>query len=469
MFRWKKAAAVLVAAAMTAAGVGCTAGSGTAYAMTIDGVQVNAGIYIYYSYASYMELTQTLQSENSELDVSDKDVVKEQKMDGVSSEEWIKNKALEYCQRYVAIEKKFEELDLSLTEEENKEISSTIDSFWDTNGELYEKNGIAKSSVQSVLENTYMTNDVFLYYYGLDGEEGTTEDDLKQYYEENNARVRYIKFNLTDGNGEALDDAGKKDMKAKVEDYLGEINALKGDEDAMEDEMDTVQSDYNAYVTSISEEAAAATATSATDADGNEIPATTEETTTTTEETTTTTTAAAEDSAAATETAGDSDSEETTATEETAAEETTTEAAVETDENGSEVTTTTTAPYANEQIIAKVTTKEDTKEEDITYTPCKNVYDYAFGDGQKNYGDATIIEDDDAYYIVMSRDIKDRMTEDDLWTESQQNTVISQEYSDAFEDMLDGWTADQKVEKNDSAIKRYDAFKIDMDSSSQSA
>lgn len=83
MFRWKKAAAVLAAAAMTAAGVGCTAGSGTAYAMTIDGVQVNAGIYIYYSYASYMELTQTLQSENSELDVSDKDVVKEQKMDGV--------------------------------------------------------------------------------------------------------------------------------------------------------------------------------------------------------------------------------------------------------------------------------------------------------------------------------------------------------------------------------------------------
>ena len=62
MFRWKKAAAVLAAAAMTAAGVGCTAGSGTAYAMTIDGVQVNAGIYIYYSYASYMELTQTLQS-----------------------------------------------------------------------------------------------------------------------------------------------------------------------------------------------------------------------------------------------------------------------------------------------------------------------------------------------------------------------------------------------------------------------
>ena len=165
--------------------------------------------------------------------------------------------------------------DLSLTEEESKDVENTIDSFWDTNGETYEKNGISKNSVKSVLKNTYMTNEVFLYYYGVDGEEGTTEDDLKQYYEENNARVRYIKFDLTDGNGEALDDAGKKEMKAKVEDYLGEINALKGDEDAMEDEMDNVQSDYNAYVTSISEEAAAATATSATDATANDQSATT--------------------------------------------------------------------------------------------------------------------------------------------------------------------------------------------------
>ena len=229
-----------------------------------------------------------------------------------------------------------------------------------------------------------------------------------------------------------------------------------------------MQSDYNAYVTSISEEAAAATATSATDADGNEIAATTEATTVAAE-TTTETTAAAEESAA-TETAGAEEAAETTAAEESASEETTTtEAAVETDENGSEVTTTTTAPYANEQIIAKVTTKENTKEEDVTYNPCKNVYDYVFGDGQKNYGVATVVEDDTAYYIVMCRDIKERMTEDDLWTETQQNTVISQAYSDAFEDMLDGWTGEQKVEKNDSAIKKYDAFKIDMDSSSQSA
>ena len=48
MFKWKKAAAALAAAAMTVAGAGCTVGSGSAYAMTIDGEQINAGIYIYY-------------------------------------------------------------------------------------------------------------------------------------------------------------------------------------------------------------------------------------------------------------------------------------------------------------------------------------------------------------------------------------------------------------------------------------
>lgn len=43
MFKWKKAAAALAAAAMTVAGAGCTVGSGSAYAMTIDGEQINAG------------------------------------------------------------------------------------------------------------------------------------------------------------------------------------------------------------------------------------------------------------------------------------------------------------------------------------------------------------------------------------------------------------------------------------------
>lgn len=462
MFKWKKAAAALAAAAVAASCTACsTFGSSTAYAVTIDGVQLKAGIYIYYSYASYMELTQTLQEENSELDVDDDDVVKKQTMDGVSTETWIQNKTMEYCQRHVAITKKCEELGLELDEEQKTEISDSIEAFWEANGEIYEKNGISKDSVTQVLKNSYLADEVFLYYYDVDGEKGVTEDELKEYYEENDARVRYIQFNLTDGNGEELDDAGKADMKHMVKNYLGELEALKGDDEAMDEEMDTIQSEYNAYVTSISEEAAAATATSATDEEGNEIPAETTTTTTTTEAETTT--AAAEESADTTETAGEDETADTTATSEAGGEETTTTAAEESD--AEEETTTTTVPYANERIIAKVTTDEDTDPEDVTYTPSEKAYNFIFDEAE--LGIPAIVEDENAYYLIVRRDITERMTEDDLWTENQMKSVISSKYADAFEDMLDGWCDEQTVEKNDRAIKRYDAFKIDMDSSSQ--
>lgn len=460
MFKWKKAAAVFAAAAVVASCTACsTFGSSTAYAVTIDGVQLKAGVYIYYSYASYMELTQTLQKENSELDVDDDKVVKKQTMDGVSAETWIKNKTMEYCQRHVAIAKKCEELGLELDEEQKTAVSDNIETFWEANGETYEKNGISKDSVTQILTNTYLTDEVFLYYYDVDGEEGVTEDELKEFYEENNARVRYIQFNLTDGNGEELDDAGKTDMKHMVEDYLGELEALKGDNEAMDEEMDTIQSEYNAYVTSISEEAAAATATSATDEEGNEIPA---ETTTTTETTAAveTTTVASEDTAAATETVGEGESAETTIASE-AEEEVMTTAAEES--AAEDETTTTTAPYANERIIAKVTTDEDTDPEDVTYTPSEKAYNFIFDEAE--LGVPAVVEDENAYYLIVRRDITERMTEDDLWTEDQMKSVISSKYADAFENMLDSWCDEQTVEKNDRAIKRYDAFKIDMDSS----
>lgn len=460
MLKWKKAAAFLAAAAMVGSLTGC--GSSTAYAVTVDGVQINAGVYIYYSYAAYNELTSTLQSENSDLDISDDKVVKAQVMDGVSTETWIQNKTMEYCQRFVAIQKEFEKLELELDDADKTDISDTIEAFWEQNSEPYERNGISKESVRKVLENSYMTNEVFLYYYNIDGEKGVTEDEIRDFYIENNARVRYIQFNLTDGNGEALDDAGKKQMKTMVEDYLGRVKNLKSD-DAVDEEMDAIQSEYNAYVTSISEEAAAATATSETDAEGNEIPAATTvaETTAATTTATTTVTEEADADEDTTQVAGETAAETTTA----AAEEESTETEAVTDENGDIVTTTTTAPFASEKIVEKVTTKEDTDLDEITYSPSEAAYNFIYNDAKIGVPD--MVEDENAYYIIVRRDIEERMTEDDLWTEQRVLTEISEKYMDEFNDLLDEWCAAQSVDKNDRAIKRYDPFKIDMTSSSQ--
>lgn len=460
MLKWKKAAGILLAAIMAGSLAGC--GESTANVMTIDGVQIKAGMYIYYSYASYVEMTQSLAEDDEELDTSDDDAVKAFTMDGVSTEEWIQNRTLKYCQEYAAVQNKCEELELELDKDEETEITETVDTFWESYGETYEDNGMSSESVQMVLENSYLQDKLFLYYYDVDGEEGVTDDEMREYYIENNARVRYIQFDLTDGNGDELDDDGKTEMLEMVEGYLSELEDAQGDEEALSLGMDTIQSEYDAYVTSISEEAAAATVTSETDEDGNEIAATTTTTITTTETTTTTVTTTAEETETgdATSVAGDESEETTTVAEEDTDTETT--ETVATDEDGETVTTTTTDPYAEETIISRVTTDENTDEDDVTYSPSEAAYDYIFGD-EIEIDVPRIVEDEDAYYLIVRFDIEERMTEDDLWTEDNIWTAVSSKYLDTFEDTLEDWCAEQTVEKNDRAIKRYDAFEIELD------
>lgn len=408
MANWKRIAAAAAAAAMVGSLAAC--GSNTAYAFTIDGEQVKAGVYIYYSYVAYNDAITTLTEQNEELDTTDDKLVKEQVIDGEDTLTWIQHKAQDYCEEQVAVNKEYEAAGLALTEEEIGEIDDTLESFWASSGEAFQKNGISESSIREVIEYTYKASNLFLYYYDIDGEEGVTEEEVHDYYVENDARVQYVRFDLVDGNGEALDDAGKKEIEDMVDDYLAAVKKLD-DEDEIMDEMNTIQEEYNAYVTSISEEAVAATATSATDESGNEIATTT----------TTTTTAA----------------DETT-------------------------TTTTTVPYANESIVVRATTDEETSEEDITYSPSKAVHDYIYNEAKINKPDVVYDEESNAYFLIVRYDIEERMNEDDIWTEGRKTNVVSEMFSDAFQEKLDAWCDAMNVEVNESAIKRYDPFAIDM-------
>ena len=338
---------------------------------------------------------------------------------------------------------------------------------------------IAKADTTSFIDGWYVVvkdSSIITSYLKDIYENSNIYDELKEYYEDNDARVRYITFDLKDGNGDLLKDDGKKEMKSMVEDYLSVLKTLK-DEDAINDKMDTIQEEYNAYVTSISEEAAAATATSATDENGNEIPATTTATTatTTSAETTTVTTVAADAES-------DSEAETTADTEETVtraaadadhSDETTTTVSGATGEESSDTTetTTTTAPYANESIITKVSTtdeKDKDNEDSINYTPSKKAYEAIFNNAKTNV--PFIVEDDEAYYLIVRFDITKRMTDDDLWTEDQMKAVASRKYWDNFTDdkkeMANALSIDQQ---SDRALKKDDPFKLDFSTSSSSS
>ncbi|MDD6269002.1 MAG: hypothetical protein PUA84_02960 [Oscillospiraceae bacterium] len=412
MANFKRIAAAAASIAMLGSLAAC--GSNTAYAFTIDGEKVNAGIYIYYSYVSYNEAINTLTEQNSELDTTDDKLVKEQQIDGKDTLTWIQDKAATYCKEHVAVNKEFDAAGLTLSADTMTEIDTAMETFWSENQKGFEKNGVSESSVREVLEYTYKASELFKYYYNIDGKEGTTEDEVYDYYVDNTARVQYIRFDAVDGAGEKLEGSGETQFKKMVDDYLSAVEKLS-DEKKIEDKMNTIKEEYSAYVTSVSEEAAAEAAATATDENGSTI-------------TTTTTTTIA-----------------TTTSE------------------GETTTTTTTAPYANESIVAKVTTKEDTKEEDLNYTPCKAVYDFVFEEAKTNKPEVIYDEENNAYYLVVRYDIENRMTDDDLWTDDQKEGVVAAMFSDAFQDKLDTWVAALDVKTNDAAIKRYNPFDINFD------
>lgn len=407
MANFKRIAAMAAAAAMLSSMAAC--GSSTAYALTIDGEQLKAGIYIYYSYVAYNDAVQTIAEQDSEIDTSDKEVVKKQKIDGKDAYDWIQDKALTYCKEQAAINKEFKAANLSLPEETQSELDTTMESFWEENKENFEKNGISESSIYDIMEYTYNANEVFYYYYGIGGKDGITEKEVHEYYVDNTVRSQYVAFNAVDGVGEALEGSAKTKFEKMVDGYLAAVKKLD-DSEKIEEEMNSIQEEYNAYVTSVSEEAAAtATVT-------NEAGETVTVTTTTTAETTTS--------------------------------------------EGETTTTTTTVPYANEAMIPRVTTKEDTKEEDLTYTPNKTVYDYLFDKAKINEPDVVYDEESNTYYLVVRYDMEERMSADDIWTDELQRGVVSAMYSGDFQDRLDKWVEALDVKTNDAALKRYNPFEL---------
>lgn len=446
----KRIAACITGLAVILTCTGCTIGKGTANALTVDGTQVKSGIYIYYSYSALQEAISKAKENDSSIKEDDEKALKKCKIDGTDFMTWIQDKATDNCAYHVAVNKHFDELKLTLSDEDKEKLEQYVDSSWEQNGDMFTKSGIGKESIHEVMETSFKSDEIFDAYYGEGGSKGITDEQVREYYEKNNARVKYVKIALTDSNGNDLEDKELQNRRDMADDYLerAKTAAGKGNQELL-DEFDAIISDYKEYESSYSAES------SGTD----------KETEASTESTEASTEAAAESSSAGvseTTSASGSDSDKTTTT--TVA--TTTTAA---SESGSETgTTTTTNPFANENIIQAVTTAEGETEEDLTYTPCEKVYKVAFDEKTKT--DAPeIIEDKDtkSLYVMVKLDITDRMNEDDLWSEDGSDNARSAMFSKEAQDMIEEWADAYKVERNERAYKRYDPFDIEDESATQ--
>lgn len=457
----KKAGAALLALCTAMPCAAC--GENTANAMTVGDYDVRAGIYLYYATSAFGEAIEVLRDGGETFeDVSDskgyEKILSKADIDNVTAEEWIQNKAEEYCKTFVAIEKEFETLGLSLTGEELAAAESSAASSMVYYGEFFENTGIGEQSVKDIILNSYKQDAVWEAYYGAGGSKDIHEHELYDHYAENHFRIKYIEMPLKDGEGNLLKADGKEEIEDMANDFLKRLAKKEGNEADLMEEFDYLIEENANYVTSLSE-----AAITTTDDEGNTITTPTTAKATTDKDGNRDTTSADEEEAAVTTApeADDGAEEPADDAETTATADTTT----------TTTTTTTTATgigydTAKERVLAVSTSAaEDDSDSDETtteptYTPCEKVYNWAV-DPDTEYLKPELIKDDECYYVVIKMDIEDRMTPGDLWTNSAIENVRQELYYSEYLDMLKSLADGLQSSRNNRAFNRYKVLGID--------
>jgi hypothetical protein len=418
MNKLKKLAAALSAVAVAASLASCgtpTIGSGSSVAVTIDGYDINAGIFIFYIMQSYSDAQDEISEETGATPSASE--VEDSEIDGVDATTWIQDKATQYCSDFVAIERVFDEIGGELSDEDLDEIDTIVSNVVENDSTYnYVSNGIGEDSLYAIASISYKSDYIFNYYYGFEGEKGMSEDELKEYFDNNFARVKYVSLSYLDEDGNKLDESGKKEIRTMADEYAERINSKSTSEEKLY-EMDAVIEDYDEYVE--------------------------------------------EQSAVETE---DTDSEDTDS------EEAVTTTTVTTTDVTETTTTTTTDPHANEKLIQKVTTavtEDDDEAEAVTETTTQSSSDklkeYIFND-LTEYDKAVVFDDEenDYVYVVIRADLNERLTEDDLWTEDNIESLLEMNFNEDFVEYMKEISDSYDVKKNNSAYRRYKPFDDDI-------
>ncbi|MCR4593606.1 MAG: hypothetical protein K5761_00955 [Clostridiales bacterium] len=129
--------------------------------------------------------------------------------------------------RYVAINSEFEKEGLTLSSSQKASLTAHVDDVWHTYSAHYNKKGISKSTVyKAELSEMYYT--ILLdNYYGPDGANPVAEEEIKKYFRENYAVIRYVTgylFNEDENGIVEMTDEQEKTIVNKFNSAANNIN-----------------------------------------------------------------------------------------------------------------------------------------------------------------------------------------------------------------------------------------------------
>lgn len=182
-------------------------------AMTVNGEEISAGMYLMLQMVAYGEAQGKVEDTTDILDqwIEDKKGI-----------DWINDRTAELCCRLVAVEKLCAQKGITLSEENTEKLNSDME-YWDGVKEQYEQAGVGYETLKRYIQYEYLSEQLFDTLYGTEGEFPPSRDEIAAYYSERYAHVRLMLIPLSDWNGEELDNA--QEIRDAADDMAEEIRA----------------------------------------------------------------------------------------------------------------------------------------------------------------------------------------------------------------------------------------------------
>lgn len=256
---FKKIAAALTAAAVAVSMCGCM---DNGKIMTVDGTEINNGVYLYYQQTAYSDAQSKINAaRQEELDKIADEIINDTSsdssssssessssssssssselkyfstsIDGKSTSQWVKDETLRLVKQFVGVQRLCEQKGISLEQSEKDEIAEQVKGLWedsnyyiqyfygfDTAGQYYESNGIGRDSYQQINTASTLKNKLFSKLYDKDGETPVSDEELNSFLKDNYACSFILELPYEDVEGNEL--TSDSDKKA-VEDYAEQL------------------------------------------------------------------------------------------------------------------------------------------------------------------------------------------------------------------------------------------------------
>lgn len=172
---------------------------------TIGGVEIPAGIYLLAQYNAYNTTAGLVDFATGE-SADDTGVVLNAEVTGTINGEEVTTDGADYISRltmasieyYAAAEKLFDELGATLEDAATAEAASSASSMWESNGDLYQANGIAQSTLETYLLNAAKAEACMQVLYGPDGQQPVTDAEYEDFIRSDCLYIESITLPMVD-------------------------------------------------------------------------------------------------------------------------------------------------------------------------------------------------------------------------------------------------------------------------------